>query len=79
MNMGMSNVNVLMSTGVSRLLGVGPGAIIALLAISSTSMPGRHAYRKWTLPTDGKNKVSLVEKNTATLVSWPLELGACAR
>ena len=43
------------------MLGVGPGAMVAL-AVSSTSMPGRYAYRKLSLPTDGKNRVSPVEK-----------------
>jgi hypothetical protein len=54
-----------MLIGVSRLLGESPGAIVAL-AVSSTSVPGRYAYRKFSLPTDGKNRVSPVEKNTVT-------------
>ena len=34
-----------MSTRVSRFLGVGPGAIVAL-AVSSEGVPGRYANRK---------------------------------
>ena len=61
----MGNVKVIDVNGVSRLLGERPGAIVAL-AVSSTSMPGRYAYRKLNLPTDGKNGVSPAEENTVT-------------
>ena len=45
------------------VLGVilGPGAIVALAA-SSTRMPGRYAYRRLSLSTDGK--ILLPVKNT---------------
>ena len=42
-----------------------PGAITAL-AFSSSSAPGRSAYRKFSLPTDGKNRVSPVLNFTVT-------------
>ena len=42
---------------------VGVGAITAF-AVSSTDVPGRYAYRKFSLPTDGKNRVSPLEKYT---------------
>ena len=54
-----------MSTGVPRLLGSGPGAI-RTLAFSSLSPPVQCAYRKFSLPTVGKNKVSPVLNFTVT-------------
>ena len=61
----MGNVKVIDANGMSRLLGVSSGAIVAL-AVSSTSMLGRYAYRELRLPTGGKIRVSPVEKNTVT-------------
>ena len=42
MGMGMGYVEVVLLVGVSRLLGIGPGAVVAL-AVSSTSAFGRYA------------------------------------
>ena len=54
MGMGMDNVKVIdVNNGDVRLLGVSPGTIVAL-TVSSTSLSGRYAYRKLSLPIDGK-------------------------
>ena len=49
-----------MSTVLCPLV-VGIGAIVAF-AVSSTGVPGRYAYRKLSLRTDGKNRVAPLEK-----------------
>ena len=52
-----------------RLPDSGAGAITEL-AFSSLSAPGRYAYRKFSLLTDGKNGVSPVFNFAVTLVKF---------
>ena len=61
----MGNVMLLISTGVSRLLSVESGTIVALTVLSK-SMAGRYVYRKLSFLPDKKDRVSTVEKNTVT-------------
>ena len=65
---GMEGVDVNSGT---RLLGSGPGAIAAL-AFSSLSALGRYTYKNFSLPTDGKNRVSPALNFTVTPLLFPV-------
>ena len=69
--MDTSNVKVIDVNGDVTVLGVGLGTKVAMV-ISSTSMPGLYTYRRLSLPTDRKKRVSLVEKNTLTSSRFPV-------
>ena len=62
-----------MPTEVSRMLGSGPGAITAMV-FSSLSAPARYAFIKFSLSTDGKNRVSPVSNFTVAPFLFPVYL-----